>query len=178
MRRILMLCCGLSLAGGFLTLASQEVLDGAAESESAAADARAARRSFTGAPPTIPHPVSRRDNKECLTCHTSVQKTQFGISNITPHPHFRSCQQCHVGTQGLNKELVVPEVPNSFEGWVGDTEGFRASETAPPTVPHGLFLRENCISCHSPDHPDERLRSPHYRQVNCRQCHVQQNPEF
>ena len=72
----------------------------------------------------------------------------------------------------------MPEVPNSFEGWVGETKGFRASETAPPTVPHRLFLRESCISCHSPEHPDENLRSPHYRQVNCRQCHVQQHPEF
>ena len=181
MRRIIVLCCGLSLAVGLLSWASQEAQDGlvaSADAVAPAVDARAARRSFSGAPPTIPHKVFRKDNKECLHCHLSVRKTPFGISNITPHSEFRNCQQCHVGTQNLNEGLVVPEAPNTFEGWVDQTKGYRAHELAPPTVPHTLWLRENCNSCHAPDQPVERPRGPHPKRNNCRQCHVQQNPEF
>ena len=179
MFRILILCCGLSLAVGFLSRAAPGTQDGSPEpAVPPANDARAERRSFTGAPPTIPHMVYRKDNKECLHCHLEVRKTPFGISNITPHTEFPNCQQCHVGVQVLNKDLLVPEVPNTFEGWIGETKGVRAHELAPPSVPHRLFMRENCNSCHAADHPDERLRGPHPRRANCRQCHVQQFPEF
>lgn len=178
MIRALIFCGGLSLTVGLLAWASQGPQDDLADPAPSAADARAARRSFTGAPPTIPHLVYRKDNKECLHCHLEVRKTPFGISNITPHPEFQNCQQCHVGAQILNKDLVVPEVANTFEGWVGETKGYRAHEFAPPTVPHGLLLRTNCNSCHSPDRLDNQLRGPHSRRSNCRQCHVQQYPEF
>ena len=146
--------------------------------ENTAADARAARRSFTGAPPVIPHKVYWRNNKECLHCHLEVRQTPFGLSNITPHPELKNCQQCHVGTQWLNGEVVVPLVKNTFEGWDGEGKGTRTHEFAPPTVPHSLHMRQNCNSCHAPDAPDPRLRGPHPKRINCRQCHVQENPEF
>ena len=176
MKRILVICGLLVPAVGVLSWATP----GSEEEErgEAWAEARDARRSFTGAPPVIPHQVFRKDNQECLHCHLEVKKTPFGLSNITPHPEWQNCQQCHVGTQWLNADLPVSAVPNSFEGWVGETEGFRSHELAPPTVPHGLRMRENCNSCHAADHPDARLRGPHPERLNCRQCHVQQNPEF
>lgn len=178
MFRILILCCVLSLAVGLISWAAPGTSDKSAKDQQATLEARAARRSFSGAPPTIPHEVYRKDNKECLHCHLEVRETPFGISNITPHPEFANCQQCHVGTQILNKDLVVPGVENSFVGWVDPSKGFRAHEFAPPTVPHTLLLRENCNSCHAVNHPIEQMRGLHPRRANCRQCHVQQNPEF
>jgi nitrate reductase (cytochrome), electron transfer subunit len=42
----------------------------------------------------------------------------------------------------------------------------------PPTVPHRLQLRENCLACHMGAGAVEEIRTTHPERANCRQCHV------
>jgi len=134
-------------------------------------DYRQALRAFYTAPPVIPHEVTaQRGQKECLFCHKKVLHVGGRTSVQTSHPEFFNCQQCHV--QGIIKEEGF-----SATTWKGQEEpkkGTRAHETAPPTIPHRLFLRKNCNSCHGPKNPDKNLRGPHPERTNCLQCHVQE----
>ena len=133
---------------------------------------RSALRAFYTAPPVIPHEIAdERDASSCLMCHQGVMDLGGRVTVATPHPQFGNCMQCHL------RSVVPPWVkPRPVETkWMGleePKEGGRAHELAPPTIPHRLFLRTNCLSCHAGDHPNEAMRSPHPERSNCRQCHV------
>jgi cytochrome c-type protein NapB len=89
------------------------------------------------------------------------------------HPQYSNCTQCHVPADGL-RSLTEDErlfVANSFEGLGAPGRGSRAYPGAPPTVPHGVFMRQNCMSCHGPDRPNAILSS-HPERQNCLQCHA------
>ena len=133
-------------------------------------DDRSKLRAFYTAPPVIPHEVTfPRGNKECLYCHKEVLQVQNRVSVKTPHTEFSNCQQCHV--QG-NIENPI-KVGTSWSGLKEPKKETRAHEFAPPTIPHRIALRENCLSCHGPKNPDEKLRTSHPERTNCMQCHVQ-----
>ena len=44
--------------------------------------------------------------------------------------------------------------------------------SSPPPIPHGLQLRENCLSCHSGSGAPKDIATTHPERVNCMQCHV------
>jgi nitrate/TMAO reductase-like tetraheme cytochrome c subunit len=67
---------------------------------------------------------------------------------------------------------AVEDVENTFQGLKQPEDGSRANVVAPPTMPHRSTLREDCLSCHSPESPYESLRTPHPDRKSCRQCHV------
>jgi cytochrome c-type protein NapB len=78
--------------------------------------------------------------------------------------------QCHIeGESDFIGEVAV--IPNTFAGLEPLLGGERSFEGAPPTMPHELFMRTNCIACHGSqgysglitDHPERR---------NCIQCHT------
>ncbi len=125
-------------------------------------------RAFYTAPPVIPHEVTdNRGNKECLYCHNEVLKIENRFSVKTPHPQFTNCQQCHV-------QRLKPETPvaSTWQGLKEPKQGTRAHEVAPPTIPHRIFLRENCNTCHGAKNPNKVMRGPHPERSNCMQCHV------
>lgn len=131
---------------------------------------RSALRAFYTAPPVIPHEVTdQQSNKECLYCHQDVLHIEGRTSVKTPHPKFSNCQQCHV--QGKDMKISVKTF---WQGLEEPQKGSRAFEGAPPTMPHRLFMRKNCLSCHGPDNSDKALRTSHPERVNCLQCHVAQ----
>jgi len=132
-------------------------------------DKRAMLRAFYTAPPVIPHEVELQDSRDCLRCHLNVTKLDDGrVAMQTPHPQFSSCLQCHVPSQpGGNQEVA-----NTWEGLEEPKHGNRWFLMSPPTMPHRVALRENCLSCHGPHNPDMRLRTPHPQQTSCLQCHV------
>lgn len=144
-------------------------------------EVREARRAFYTAPPVVPHDVVRyeRDQGACLRCHLQPTKLGSRTSMRTPHPELSNCMQCHVAA---TTPLVVlhPEaegrpsqtVPTGFRGLVEPKVGSRAHDLAPPTIPHRLFLRENCVACHNPKAPNEALRMDHPERGSCLQCHV------
>jgi nitrate reductase cytochrome c-type subunit len=132
-------------------------------------DPRAVLRAFYTAPPVVPHEIESRDPKDCLRCHLRVTKGgDTRVAMKTPHPQFSNCTQCHVpGLPGVHQEIG--------SSWIGLKEpkhGDRWFTLSPPTIPHRIALRENCLSCHDPENPDARIRTPHPQRTNCLQCHV------
>ncbi len=133
--------------------------------------ARAERRAFDGAPPTVPHPIDQMSAASCMACHRDGISIGRGV-RATPmsHEFMPNCTQCHV-------EQSAPALgsftfrDNTFEPVESAVGGERAWPGAPPTVPHTTFMRENCLSCHGPQGPDP-IRTTHPWQTNCLQCHA------
>lgn len=129
-------------------------------------------RAFWGAPPPIPHRLkSERNSASCLECHSLERRVALRQRATAPVPHaeFSQCLQCHV--EGYIGRKEAPWVENRFVGLGQPGPGARAHEFAPPTVPHQVFLRENCLSCHGPK-GDTPLQTAHPERSQCLQCHV------
>jgi cytochrome c-type protein NapB len=99
-----------------------------------------------------------------------------GLGFAPPFPHgqtaeparFTRCEQCHVYR---TTEKVFHA--NSFTGLAQDLRhGGRLYATAPPVIPHALFLREDCLACHGGPAAREAIRTTHPERTRCRQCHA------
>jgi len=138
---------------------------------------RAERRAFDGAPPTIPHEIPQHSSASCMTCHGADSTVQVGgvIPSQISHPYFSNCTQCHVPADGLRQftedERSRLVVENDFSGLLMMGEGTRAFVGAPPTIPHPLWMRQNCMSCHGPGR-QHAIRTSHPTRGNCLQCHA------
>lgn len=136
---------------------------------------REARRAFDGAPPIVPHPIDQHSAASCLQCH--AQATQIGsiVAPAMSHPEYSSCTQCHVSDKGLGSTWNTSEFDlhtgNQFTGKHQPTKGQRAYPDAPPTIPHTVHMRQNCISCHGPLGTSP-LVTTHPERQSCTQCHV------
>ena len=134
---------------------------------------RAQRRAFDGAPPVIPH---ARLGATCTECHTETGKQvpERGYAPANPHLHTAGlsataiCNQCHVFK---NSTEVFSD--NDFVGLAQTfAGGDRLYPTAPPVIPHRVFMRENCNACHDGVSAREEIRCDHAQRTNCHQCHV------
>jgi len=131
-----------------------------------------ALRAYPGAPPVIPHPLLSEKGiggLSCLQCHQNGGYVpQFkAFAPITPHPELLSCKQCHVPvkTASLFKETQWEKIQAPLLGQ-------KALLSSPPVIPHGLEMRNNCLSCHAGPAAPAEIRVSHPERVNCRQCHV------
>ncbi len=131
------------------------------------------RRAYEGAPPIIPHAVVDEfsfGENSCLQCHASGgYSPQFAAyTPIVPHPELINCRQCHVAVQtdGLFGQ-------STFRGLTAPAINQEALVSAPPPIPHGSQMRENCLACHAGPAAPEEIRFDHPARINCRQCHVQ-----
>jgi cytochrome c-type protein NapB len=134
---------------------------------------RAERRAYDGAPPTVPHADW---GMACGTCHDARGMSVDGVGFAPASPHeggprqgaTQRCTQCHV--------FVVADgrfVESTFGGLAQDLRvGARATPGAPPTIPHRLLMRENCVACHDGPGAREEIRTSHPERRRCRQCHV------
>lgn len=129
-------------------------------------------RAYQGAPPTIPHSIKDDGiigENSCLKCHQNGgYVAQFdAFAPVTPHPHLVSCRQCHVptNTTGLFKA-------SEWKSIDGIQLHNRALVSSPPTIPHAIAMRENCLSCHSGPSAVKELRVTHPERTNCLQCHA------
>ncbi len=136
---------------------------------------RALRRGYDGAPPVIPH---ESFESTCTECHNREGVSVPGVGFSPPSPHeatsgmsaISRCEQCHVFR---HTETLFAE--NRFAGLNQDLRrGQRLNPEAPPVMPHSVFMRENCIACHSGAAAREPIRTTHPERVRCRQCHVEQ----
>jgi cytochrome c-type protein NapB len=133
---------------------------------------RALGRAYDGAPPTIPHDAAAGS---CVTCHDADGAAIDGVGVAPASPHgeaaagaMRRCRQCHVPAQG--RSLLVA---SRFTGLAqGPWRGARATPGAPPTIPHTLQLRGECLTCHAGPGARAEIRTTHPERVRCRQCHV------
>lgn len=143
----------------------------------AALTARASRRAFDGAPPTIPHQIDQLSTASCMVCHDADRTPRIG--DLRPatisHPYFSNCTQCHVPADGLRRftedEQARLSVASLFQGRPAPGQGSRAYPGAPPTLPHPVWMRQNCMSCHGPDR-EHAIRTSHPSRQNCLQCHA------
>lgn len=133
--------------------------------------ARDERRAFHGAPPVVPHPIDQMGTASCMACHGDGLHIGRGVrAPMMSHVYMPNCTQCHA-------EMLSPDLDpfvlaeNTFEGSDAPLGGQRAWIGAPPTIPHHVFMRENCMACHGPTGP-EPIRTTHPWQTNCMQCHA------
>ena len=144
--------------------------DGAVKSSG---EVRAARRLYDGAPPVIPHDPF---GAKCGTCHDSFGAAVDGVGFAPASPHDNTdkadvtvrCRQCHVfaTSNGLF-------VNSEFEGLMQDLRlGGRLYDGAPPTIPHKILMRENCLACHAGPGARNEVLTAHPERTRCRQCHV------
>jgi cytochrome c-type protein NapB len=134
---------------------------------------RAKRRLYDGAPPAIPHAPL---NIKCVACHTDTGKETppLGLAPANPHAQTAGlsatshCQQCHVFRQS-----EAAFAPSDFRGLAQHfVKAERLYPGAPPVIPHRVFMRENCTSCHSGPVARPEIRCSHPERKNCRQCHA------
>jgi len=138
-----------------------------------AASVRAERRAYDGAPPTIPHAAF---GMSCSACHDArgISVTGVGYAPASPHEGTGQasattrCRQCHVFS---TTDQVF--VASDYVGLEQNLRaGGRATPGAPPTMPHGTLMRENCLACHDGPGIREEIRTSHPERWRCRQCHV------
>jgi nitrate reductase (cytochrome), electron transfer subunit len=132
---------------------------------------RADRRAFDGAPPTVPHPIDQMSTSACMACHAQAQYVGKRIyAPAMTHDFMPNCTQCHVEQHSSTFDPFLL-ADNTFEGTVRPDRGSRAWSAAPPTVPHPIVLRENCLSCHGPAGA-HAIRTEHPWDAVCLQCHI------
>ncbi len=155
-----------------------------------------ALRAYPGAPPRIPHGLSRTEYREgaCKACH---ERGGFSVRfnayvPVTPHPDLGGCLQCHLGDAGLMGIPLPTADPNSSCRQCHTSGGARASVStlswrpaawpslqpamagrSPPPIPHDSPMRVNCLACHAGPAAVAEIRTTHPQRANCRQCHLQ-----
>jgi len=144
------------------------------DARQAALEARTKRRAFDGAPPTVPHPIDQMTATACMVCHTDGLFVGEIWAPPMSHEFMANCTQCHVeqwSSDFAQAHAGPDRARSAFVGLASPGRGGRAWDGAPPTVPHPVFMRDNCMSCHGPTGPDP-IRTSHPWQVNCLQCHA------
>lgn len=143
----------------------------------AAVARRASRRAYDGAPPVIPHAIDSISAAACASCHEQDSNVVIGGTRPAEisHPWISNCTSCHVPADGLRQHTAPLDtrlqVENSFLGKTSPGSGPRAYGEAPPTVPHPIWMRQNCMACHGPGR-EHAIRTSHPERQNCLQCHA------
>lgn len=134
---------------------------------------RSERRAFSGAPPVVPHAIDERNAQACMACHGEGFQVGQVIAPKMSHHYLANCIQCHVeGTQNAPWALASAKTPEShFVGMTEPGRGERIGPGAPPTIPHAVWMRSDCATCHG-SLGKEGLRTSHPWRVNCTQCHA------
>jgi len=131
------------------------------------------RRAYAGAPPVIPHPVAPDEtfSQSCNACHErgGFVEEYSAYTPLTPHPHFENCTQCHVVDQDMENFVATEwkSVPPPLLDRAALPGG-------PPPIPHTMWLRDDCLSCHAGPAAPLAIRTRHPERINCIQCHVPQ----
>jgi cytochrome c-type protein NapB len=129
-------------------------------------------RQYSGSPPRVPHEVPvfyQKDNTDCIACHGrgGYDAEQDAYAPVTPHPENENCYQCHV-PQRTEKLFVETNWRSINPPKLGRSQ----LGGSPPSIPHSLQLREDCIACHTGPAAVAEIRVEHASRGNCRQCHV------
>jgi len=170
--------CMFAACGEASTEAGKLAVPGRAGALKSSASVRATRRLFDGAPPVIPHPPL---GAACVQCHNARGMDVPDLGFAPPSPHAETpgmsalsrCNQCHVHAID-GGEFVA----NTFVGLAQDLRrGERLYDGAPPVMPHGTAMRENCGACHDGPAAREELRCSHPERARCEQCHVAQQQD-
>lgn len=136
---------------------------------------REQRRAFDGSPPIVPHPVDQWSADSCMQCHERAVRIGDVVAPAMSHPAYTSCTQCHVSGEGLGSRWNASDFDlhtgNRFGGYHQPARGERAYPDSPPTIPHNVHMRQNCMSCHG-EMGTSPIRTSHPERQSCTQCHV------
>ncbi len=136
---------------------------------------RVSRRAYDGAPPIVPHPIAQDNAASCLQCHSKATRIDNVVAPEISHPEYTSCTQCHVSGKGLGSRWNTAEFDlhtgNQFSGNHEAAPVERAYDNSPPTIPHTVHMRQNCMSCHG-ELGTSPIRTSHPERQSCTQCHV------
>ncbi len=136
---------------------------------------RQERRAYDGAPPVVPHPIDQTSAETCLQCHQDALPVGDVVASAISHPVYASCTQCHVSAKGLGSRWNTSDFDlhtgNRFSGRHAAMLGERAYPDSPPTIPHAVHMRQNCLSCHG-ELGTSPIRTTHPERQSCVQCHV------
>jgi cytochrome c-type protein NapB len=138
--------------------------------------ARAEARAFDGAPPLVPHPIDEQSAHSCISCHEQGLMVKDRRAPLMSHRFLDNCTACHV-TVAPRAFGKAPELDNDFVGIESPGPGTRASEGAPPIIPHTTHMREKCAACHGLGGP-EGIRTSHPELHSCTQCHAPATTEL
>ncbi|MFT7639178.1 MAG: cytochrome c-type protein NapB [Pirellulaceae bacterium] len=134
-------------------------------------------RAYDGAPPTVPHGIAQMSSQACMACHEHGIRTSTLRASKMPHPFYTNCTQCHV-ERSSDRPSTMPNMdnPNMDNSFVGleSSPGSRAFTTAPPSVPHPVWMRNDCLGCHGRTAAGG-LQTTHPWRANCLQCHAAPN---
>ncbi|MGJ8639468.1 MAG: nitrate reductase cytochrome c-type subunit [Opitutaceae bacterium] len=144
-------------------------------SEQALREKRESRRAYDGAPPIVPHPIAQDNAASCLECHSQATQISNVVAPAISHPEYTSCTQCHVSGKGLGSRWNTADFDlhtgNLFAGNHTAKPVDRAYDNSPPTIPHNVHMRQNCMSCHG-ELGTSPIRTSHPDRQSCTQCHV------
>ncbi len=129
-------------------------------------------RQYPGSPPRIPHTVDLTFNGnggDCLACHAKGgYSPEFDKAiPVTPHPENVLCSQCHA-----QRVTEATFVDSNWQSIAPPRLGLSFLPGSPPSIPHSLQLRENCIACHTGPGAATEIRITHASRGDCRQCHA------
>jgi cytochrome c-type protein NapB len=145
------------------------------DSPPAKQEPRAANRAYAGAPPTVPHTIQQRGDLGCASCHLNGQQIQDRVAPAMSHRFMQNCTQCHAPSEPkLPFETQRPETisgTNHFDGMQQTERGEREYAGSPPQMPHPIYMRQNCLSCHGPARTNAVTTTHPERRV-CTQCHI------
>ncbi|MEX2581405.1 MAG: nitrate reductase cytochrome c-type subunit [Verrucomicrobiales bacterium] len=147
------------------------------EEAAVAIERRRSLRAYSGAPPVVPHAIDSLRSTACMSCHSEAGNLVIGGKRPPEisHPWITNCTSCHVPADGLRQLTAAEEtrlhVENEFLGKASAGKGSRAYPTAPPTMPHPVWMRQNCMACHGPGR-EQAIRTSHPERRNCLQCHA------
>ncbi len=130
-------------------------------------------RAYYGAPPSIPHSIKEEisiGENNCLKCHQNggFSEKFKAYAPIVPHPEMINCKQCHV-SQKTQTLFVNTDFKKGNTPKVGVNNALKGS---PPTIPHEIQMRKNCLSCHASPSTPKEIRVSHPERTDCIQCHV------
>jgi len=133
----------------------------------ASLEQRGSQRAYDGAPPVVPHAMDAQPSGSCPACHGEGLLVAGRLAPRIPHVPYASCAQCHAWGGSVGQPSAAA---NAFVGAWSERVGDRAWEGAPPTIPHGTWLRSDCAACHGlTGRPG--LRTSHPERQQCVQCH-------
>jgi cytochrome c-type protein NapB len=119
----------------------------------------------------VPHPIEQRSADACLACHEKGLVAGERRAPAISHRAMTNCTQCHVEARDPAAAPPAPaDVANTFAGLASPSGGARVHEGAPPTMPHGSWMRERCNSCHGAS-GHRGLQTSHLERRSCEQCH-------
>jgi len=138
---------------------------------------RLERRPYEGAPPPMPHSADfGAGTKQCTDCHTDGTRIGERVARPMSHAPLTNCTQCHVESKNT---LFGParSYSNGFEGAGSSSAHSVYGEGHPPPIPHGVWMRTRCLSCHG-EFGYPGLRTSHPQRSQCMQCHLPESGDF